>query len=164
MNIEKKILPKSIVELILEESVENIAKFRNKAIKYIEEKADIKGFRKGAKIPESILVKQFGDEYIANLTIDFAMDAMIQAALKKENLVPVAQGEIKEIISQSPLKVKFQVEVLPDAKIAPEYRKIKIKKTTVTVSDDEVETAIKDIQTRFTKYEEAKDENTTAQM
>jgi len=46
MKITKNLLPDSIVELVVEESVENVAKYRNKAIAHLEKNADIKGFRK----------------------------------------------------------------------------------------------------------------------
>jgi DNA recombination-dependent growth factor C len=42
MKIEKKILPKSIVELIVEESVEEVAKNRKKALAYLEKNSNIK--------------------------------------------------------------------------------------------------------------------------
>jgi FKBP-type peptidyl-prolyl cis-trans isomerase (trigger factor) len=38
-------------------------------------------------------------------------------ALKKEKLVPVAQGQIKEIVSESPLKIKIEIEVLPEVEV-----------------------------------------------
>jgi FKBP-type peptidyl-prolyl cis-trans isomerase (trigger factor) len=46
MKITRKNLPKSIVELTVEETTENIAKFRKKAIEYLQKNAEIKGFRK----------------------------------------------------------------------------------------------------------------------
>jgi FKBP-type peptidyl-prolyl cis-trans isomerase (trigger factor) len=46
MNITRNNLEKSIVELIVEESVENIAKARKNAIKHLQENAEVKGFRK----------------------------------------------------------------------------------------------------------------------
>jgi DNA recombination-dependent growth factor C len=42
MKIEKKILPKSIIELIVEESVEEVAKSRKKALTYLESNTNIK--------------------------------------------------------------------------------------------------------------------------
>ena len=59
MKVDKKILPKSIVELTIEDSKENVAKFRSKVITDLKKNADIKGFRKGANIPENIIVQQF---------------------------------------------------------------------------------------------------------
>jgi FKBP-type peptidyl-prolyl cis-trans isomerase (trigger factor) len=46
MKITRNNLEKSIVELIVEESIENIAKSKDKAIKHLQKNAEIKGFRK----------------------------------------------------------------------------------------------------------------------
>jgi FKBP-type peptidyl-prolyl cis-trans isomerase (trigger factor) len=69
-------------------------------------------------------------------------------------LVPVAQGEITEIVSQSPLIIKLQVEVLPEVEINGKYKNISLKKKKVEVTTGEVENAIKDIENRFTRFEE----------
>jgi len=42
MKVEKKLLPNSRVELIIEESAENVAKFRKKVIASASKNADIK--------------------------------------------------------------------------------------------------------------------------
>jgi FKBP-type peptidyl-prolyl cis-trans isomerase (trigger factor) len=59
MKIEKKLLENSIVELIIEDTTENVAKARKSALAYLEKNAEIKGFRKGAKIPEAMIVRQY---------------------------------------------------------------------------------------------------------
>ena len=117
MKIEKNLLPKSIVELIVEMDTKEVAKHRNKAIAYMEKNADIKGFRKWTKIPESVLIKNYWEEHISKVTIDFAIDTMYRDALSKEKIIPVAQAEIKEIISESPLKIKIHIEVFPEIEI-----------------------------------------------
>lgn len=164
MKIEKKLLEKSIIELVVEENVKEVAKSRKKALSYIEKNADIKGFRKGSKIPENILVRQYTEEYVNKLTIEFAIDDIYRAALKKENLIPVAEGQIKEIISESPLKIKIHIEILPDAQIDAKYKKIKLKKQKVSVSTAEVKNAIGEIEQKFTKFEEKDDKKTKAAL
>ncbi len=42
--------------------------------------------------------------------------------------MPVAQGEIKEIISESPLTIRINVEVFPTIEIDSKYKKINLKK------------------------------------
>jgi hypothetical protein len=42
MNIKKKILKNSIIEFIVEEKKEKIAKFRKQVLTYLRENADIK--------------------------------------------------------------------------------------------------------------------------
>jgi FKBP-type peptidyl-prolyl cis-trans isomerase (trigger factor) len=46
MKIEKNLLEGSIVELIVEEETQNVAKYRKQALAHLEKNADIKGFRK----------------------------------------------------------------------------------------------------------------------
>lgn len=164
MKITRKDLDNSIVELIVETDTKNVAKNRKKVIDYLKDKADIKGFRKWANIPENVIVKHFWEEYINNMTVDFAIDSVYQKALMEEKLVPVAQGEIKEIISQSPLKFKILIEVLPTVEIDPKYKKIKIKKKKIEVGADEVKKAIEDIEKKFTTFKEVKDKRSKTSL
>ncbi|MCP4522774.1 MAG: trigger factor [Candidatus Gracilibacteria bacterium] len=164
MKIEKKLLEKSIIELILEDGTENIAKSRKSALAHLEKTAEIKGFRKGAKIPESILVRQFGEEYITNLTVEFGIDTLYKAALKKEKIIPVAQAEIKEVISQSPLKIRVHIEVFPEIEIDAKYKDIKLERETIKVSAAEVKNALTEIETKFTTFEEVTDKRSKLKM
>jgi FKBP-type peptidyl-prolyl cis-trans isomerase (trigger factor) len=52
----------------------------------------------------------------------------------------------------------MHVEVFPDVEIAKDYKKIKIKKTSVKLEKNEVEDTLKEIQSRFTKFEKANSE------
>lgn len=159
MKIEKNLLPNSIIEFIVEEETENVAKYRKQALQHIENNADIKGFRKWTKIPEAVLIRKFGDEYVNRMTIDFAIDGIYRDTLRTAWVVPVAQWEIKEIISQSPLKVKIHIEILPSVEIESKYKEIKLKKQVINVSDEEVKNAMDQIQTRFTTFELVTDES-----
>ncbi len=161
MKTEIKKLDHSIVAITIEETPENLVKFRKKVIENIRKNADIKGFRKGANIPEEIIVKQYWEERIATLTIDEALSKLYSEALKQNNILPIAQGEISEIISQNPLKLVMNVEVFPEIEIDAKYKKISLKKTIVKIGTKEVDEYLKDIQKRFTKFEEAKQDYST---
>lgn len=164
MKITRKDLEKSIVELTVEESVENVAKQRKKAIAYLTENAEVKGFRKGAKIPEEIIVRQFWEDHINRMTIDYSIDKMYRESLKKEKIMPVAQGEIKEIVSESPLIIKIHVEVFPTVEIDAKYKKVSLTKEKVSVSAEEVKNALAEIETKFTKFEETTDKKVKLKM
>ena len=163
MKIERKDLEKSVVELIVEVDTKNVAKFRKKAVKHLTENADIKWFRKW-HVTEDVVVKHYGEEHIAQLTIDFAIDTVYRDALKEEKILPVAQGEIKEIISQDPLKIRMEVEVFPEIAIEDAYKKISLTKKTVKVTAKEVTAALDDIQTRFTTFKEVEDKKAKLAM
>lgn len=49
----------------------------------------------------------------------------------------------------------MHVETFPEITIDKKYKDIKLKKTQITVSDEEVDGALSDIQKRFTKFEAA---------
>ncbi len=164
MNIERKDLENSIVELVVEESTENVAKARKNALKHLQENAEVKGFRKWAKIPEDVIVRQYGEDHINKMAIDYSIEKMYKDAIKKEKLVPVAQWVIKEIISQSPLKIKIHIEVLPKVEINDDYKKISLEKKEIEVSDKEVKAALEDIEKRFTKFEEITDKRSKLKM
>lgn len=164
MKVEKKMLPKSIVELTIEESKENVAKFRSKVLADLKKNTDIKGFRKGVKIPDDIIVRQFGEERILQMTIERAIDGIYRDTLKKEKLMPVSQAEIQDVSSQDPLIVKIQVEVFPEVDIKPGYKKVKLTKQKLSVSKQEVEAALSDIQTRFTHFHDVTDPKQAAAM
>ena len=157
MKIERKNLEKSIVELIIEVDTKKVSKFRKKAIAYLTENADIKWFRKG-HIKENMLVKHYWEDYISQMTVDFSIDDVYRDALKKEKLLPVAQWEIKEVISQSPMKIRMQVEVFPNVIMGKDYRKVSLDKKEITVEKTEIAQAIEDIETKFTTFQEVKDE------
>ena len=153
MKITRKNLPKSIVELTIEEGKENIARFRKQALENVRKKANIKWFRPGAKIPDEVIIKNYGEDHIGAMTVEYAIDFLYQEALKKEKLFPVAQAVIKEVDSQDPLRIVVDIEIFPEIEIASKYKTIKLKKTPIKVEKEEVEKALEDIQTRFTRFE-----------
>jgi len=155
MKIERNNLEKSVVELIVEADVKEVAKFRKQAIKYISENTEIKGFRKGATIPEAMLIKQVGEGKVNETVINFAIDDLYRKALLESKVIPVAQGEIKEIISQNPLKIKIHVEVLPEVSVdEAKMKKIKLTRKKISVTAKEVSDAIAEIENKFATFKE----------
>lgn len=155
MKSSVKKLEKSIIELTIEESKENIAKYRKKVLNNLRLNWDIKGFRKWSNIPEEIIVKNYWEDKISTMMIDEALNKIYSEALKENNILPISQWEIKEIKSQDPLIIVMTVEVFPEIEISQDYKKIKLPKTKFEVTDDEVEQTLSEIQKRFTKFEDA---------
>lgn len=155
MKSEIKKLDGSKLEITIEENKWAIAKYREKAIKELTKTADIKGFRKGSKIPESVIIKNYSEGYIEQLTVESAIDELYKKALRDNKVLPLAQANIKEIKSQDPLVFVAEVEVYPEIEISDEYKGIKIKSKAIKVTKKEVTDAIWDIQTRLTNFEES---------
>jgi len=76
--------------------------------------------------------------------------------LKKENIIPVAPGNITELKSMSPLEFTIEVEIFPEVEIdEKKLDAIKVKRTPVKVDKKEVEAELAAIKERFTHYHEA---------
>lgn len=145
-----------MVELTIKENAKEFEKARIEAIEHIRKNASIKGFRKGAHIPEEIIVKEYGEDMIRERAVNLLLDKIYHKALQKEGIVPVSAGAVKEIKSECPLEIVLEVEVLPEPVIdEKKMKKIKVKKTTVQVQEDEVTSTIAEIEKRFTHYHDA---------
>ncbi len=155
MKSEVKKLKNSLLEITIEETAENVGKHRKKVIQNIAKNATIKWFRKWANIPETVIVKEYWEERISQMIVDEALNHLYRQALKDNNIMPISQWEIVEIVSESPLVVKMQVEVFPEIEIGKEYKKVKVKKTPVSLWKTDVEDTLKEIQSRFTRFEVA---------
>ncbi|EKD29797.1 MAG: Trigger factor [uncultured bacterium (gcode 4)] len=161
MQTSSKKVSAYMVELTIKENTKEVEKAREEAIELIRKNANIKGFRKGAHIPEDVIIKEYGEEMIRERAVNMLLDKIYQKALQKEGIVPVSAGAVKEVKSESPLEVVLEVEILPTAVIdEKKMKKIKVKKTVVKVEEDEVTSTIAEIEKRFTHFHDAGAEST----
>ncbi len=156
MQSSSKKLNAYTVELTIKESSKEFDKARTETIENIRNNASIKGFRRGAVIPEEVIVKEYGEDMIRERAVNTLLDKIYHKALQKERLVPVSAGAVKSIVSESPLEVVLDIEVLPEAIIdEKKMKKIKIKKTETKTEEDEVTSTIAEIEKRFTHFHDA---------
>lgn len=158
MQTSSKKINAYMVELTIKENTKEVERAREEAIDLIRKNANIKGFRKGAHIPEDVIIKEYGEDMIRERAVNMLLDKIYQKALQKEGIVPVSAGAVKEVKSESPLEVVLEVEILPTPVIdEKKMKKIKVKKTAVKVEEDEVTSTIAEIEKRFTHYHDAGD-------
>ena len=118
--------------------------------------ANIPGFRKG-KVPGTIVRQRFAEE-IKSDVVDALVPRYFREEAKKQNLSPVSQPRVTDlhIHDGEPLRFKASFEVMPDFQVAP-YEDIRVTTLDTNVSDEEVETALKNLrdqQATFTAVEE----------
>ncbi|MDD2565225.1 MAG: trigger factor [Candidatus Gracilibacteria bacterium] len=154
MQTSKKIINPYTVEITIKENQAEFIKAREQVIIDLSANANIKGFRKGASIPEEILTKHYGDQVIENETIDKLINNLYPKVLKKENIIPTGPASFKELISTNPFEIVLLIEVLPEIEIDEKLaKKIKLKKQVVKVEKKEIEETLKEIGKKFTKFE-----------
>lgn len=125
-----------------------------KVYKELSKNLKIKGFRPG-KAPQFIVEKEVGqDKYYAEVLDSVLPDAYYKI-LTKEKLVTVSRPEIKvtKFAPTGGLTFEAEVEVLPDFEL-PDYKKVKVSKNEVKVTNKEIEEELKGLQDRYAEFKE----------
>ena len=140
----------------LKESGVEFQKARKQVLEEIRAKGKVKGFKQGSDIPESVIVREYGEEMITQQALDHVVNHLYPKVLKKENIIPVAPGNITEVKGTDPIELTLEVEVFPEIEIdEKKLDKIKVKRTPVKVEASEVEAELADMKKRFTHFHEA---------
>ena len=117
---------------------ETVGPALEKAYAKINKEVKLKGFRRG-KIPQTVLVKNFGEQVQAEVGEKLVQDTYFDA-VEKEKLEPVVHPEITE--HKFPEDGSFVYVAMVDIKPVfdlKEYKGMEIEKASVTVTDEEID-------------------------
>ena len=145
MKSEVKRLPKSLVEISVEVSPEELVPFMKKAAEKISETAKIEGFRPG-KAPYDIIKAKFGEMAILQEALDSIIIKTYYGVIKENNLVTLGQPQIdvEKAAPENPFSYKATVSVLPSVKVG-DPSKISLKREEIKVSGEQVEKIVEEI-------------------
>jgi len=123
----------------------------HKILSQFSTRAKVQGFRPG-KAPKDMVKRMFFSEIRKSL-LDSLIPKALGEELKSLNLNPVSTPIIKDINFREgePLSLTVYFEVLPDFKIH-DYKKIGVAKKEVSVTEEEVERSLNDLQQRAAEY------------
>ena len=148
MNIVKKDLAKSQIELNIKIDQAEMAQYIDKTTAKLSKQITVPGFRKG-EAPKELVIKQIHPNDLLNETFDYAINESYKRAIEQENLSPLSHPEIKlsENVSQEYLEYTAIISVMPEITL-PDYKKLvsKITKEDHNISDKDVEEAKKYLQ------------------
>jgi len=140
----------------IKESGVELEKAQKYVIDDIRKNGKVKGFKQGSDIPEAIIIREHGEEAIRERALDRVITNIYPKVLKKENIIPVAPGNVTEVKSTHPIDIILEVEVFPEIEIdEKKLDKIRVKRTQVTIEDKEIDNEIESIKTRFTHFHDA---------
>lgn len=132
------------VVLEVEAPVEAVSSAFQTATVQVQSRAQLPGFRAG-KVPLA-MVRQNFDHLVRERAMDIAVRDVLNEALTREKLHPVATPAVEklEFEEQKPLKMTVELEIPPvfDPK---NYTGAKVVKTPVNVGDAQVEEQVKEI-------------------
>jgi FKBP-type peptidyl-prolyl cis-trans isomerase (trigger factor) len=147
-NIKTNPLPDSEIEITGELAVEYINSCRGKALKELNNKANLPGFRSG-HIPENILVKNLGEMKILEEAAEIALGEEYHSILKEADITPIGQPlvAITKLAPGIPLEFKITTATEPIFDL-PDYKKIAkeiSKEEALNVEEHEIEAVIQEI-------------------
>ncbi len=166
--VEVKDLPNSEIEISAEIPVETIEKYRPQAIKHLNDRTDVSGFRKG-HIPEKILIEKVGEPAILYEIAEIVLSEIYPLIVLKEkiNVIGRPQISITKLAPGNPICFSAKTAVMPRV-LLPDYKKtakdvLKEKpQEDIVITDEEIEKVIKQIKTNkasIQRKNEGKDEN-----
>ncbi|WP_453994612.1 trigger factor [Bacillus nitroreducens] len=134
--------------LTIEVDAETFNKGLDEAFKKVVKQVNVPGFRKG-KMPRGMFEKRFGVESLYQDAIDILLPDAYENAIKETGIEPVDRPEVdvEQIEKGKSLIFTAKVTVKPEVKLG-EYKGLEVEKLDETVTDEEVEAEIKQLQER----------------
>src|SRR3989338_3762903 len=143
MNITKKDLGKSQIELTVEMTDEEFKPYALRGAEKVSSEVKIEGFRPG-KVPYDILKAKIGEmtilEEAAHIAIDKTLDKAIRDNISGQ-IVGQPQVSITKLAPANPMEYKVVLTMLPEIKLG-KYKDLKIKETQTEAKTEEVEKLI----------------------
>lgn len=147
MQVNKKDLDKSQVELSIEVVWEELAPFLEKGANNVSAQVKIEGFRPG-KVPYEVLKQKIGEmtilEEAANLFINKNLGGILEKNMVGQNPVGQPRIEITKLAPENPMELKMIVAFLPTIALG-KYKDLNIKVDKISLEKGELEKAMKDL-------------------
>ncbi|MDR4889143.1 trigger factor [Fredinandcohnia sp. QZ13] len=134
--------------LTIEVDAETFNKGLDDAFKKVVKQVNVPGFRKG-KMPRGMFEKRFGVESLYQDALDIILPDAYENAIKETGIEPVDRPEVdvEQIEKGKNLIFTAKVTVKPEVKLG-DYKGLEVEKLDDTVTDEEVDAEIKQLQER----------------
>ena len=146
MKVETQELDDCQVELTVEVPDERVESAKRATAKRMSKNTRIPGFRPG-KAPYEVIVGKYGEEVIFEEALEDLGQEAYRSALDDAELEPYAPGSLEEIVSRSPLVLRFTVPLVPQVDLG-NYRDIRIPYEEPEVTDEAVDAMLEDLRQR----------------
>lgn len=115
---------------------------------------NIPGFRKG-KAPLNLIEKQLDPTVLQSEFLQHAVNDLFIEAIEKETIRTVSQPQVDvtKFVPFTALEFTAEVEVVGKV-VLPDYKKIKVTKKSVTVTDKEVDEVVESLRSRAAERKE----------
>lgn len=147
MQVSKKDLEKSQIEISIELSPEEFAPYIEKGAKKLSEKIKVEGFRPG-KVPTDVLKQKVGEmgilEEAAHIAIAKTVDNIVDEQVKPRQAIGQPSVNITKLAPGNPFEYKVTLSLMPDIELG-KYKDLNLKKEEAKIEKKELEKAMSDL-------------------
>ncbi|MDP2586230.1 MAG: trigger factor [Candidatus Komeilibacteria bacterium] len=145
MQVNKKELKPSELELTIQISPAEYQPYLEKAANRLSQSSKIEGFRPG-KAPYDLVKQRFGEMAIYQEALDNIVSHFFYLAVTQEKLNTVAQPKIdlEKLAPGNPIIFKAVVALMPSVKLK-DYKSVKVARKEVKVAETEVAKVLEDL-------------------
>ncbi len=149
MQVKKQSIDSTHVTLTVTADAEILAQAKAEALKELGASVKVQGFRSG-KVPPAILERNISPATLQTEFLDRAANEMFARAIEQEDVHPIMRPEvsIKKFVPFDTVEVEYKVEVIGEITLG-DYKKLKLPKKEVTVTDKDVDEVIDRLKTQY---------------
>lgn len=128
-----------------------------KAVQKIANQVNIPGFRKG-KAPRAIIEMHYGKEAVKQEAFEEVANKAYSEALEQEHLIPVSDPKVEESTFEEgkDMALTIKVTLKPEPELG-EYKGLHVEKKDATVTEEQIDAQMKELQNRNAKMVVAED-------
>lgn len=127
---------------------EDLKKIKTHALENLRGKVSAPGFRQG-KAPLAVVEKQLGANTVASEVAEEAINHFYSETIIERKLRPLSRPNItvKKFVPYTSLEFTAELEIIPPVKLG-DYKKLKVKRESEKVTDQDVERVIDNLRLR----------------
>ena len=155
MKITQERLANAQIALTVQPDEEQVEKALRKAASKVSQRYTVPGFRKG-KAPYAAVVRAFGKEALMEQAAEDMGDQVYKQALEESGLQPIGPGVLEDVTFE-PLTYRLVLPMPPEVDLGG-YRSVRVERSAVEISDDEVEAELLKLQEQQAEWLPLEDE------
>lgn len=154
MHSQLKPLKDTEIELKIIAAEDDLAPFKQKALRKLGPQTKLPGFRKGTA-PPALIEKNIDQQLLQTEFLDIAMSELYAQAAANEHVRPVTTPDVsvQKFVPYTSLEFVVKTHVIAKFKL-PNYKAIKLDKAKATVNAEDVSGVLETLQTRMAEKKE----------
>jgi trigger factor len=148
MHTQIKHLTETTVKLLITADDDQLSSAKQQVLQRLKQEVKVPGFRSG-HVPPAVAEKYIDANTLQSNVLDIVINNIYRQAVEQHKLRTVDQPEInlKKFVPYTELEIEATVEILGEIKL-PDYTKIRLKRTTVNVTEKDITDVIEALRNR----------------